>query len=83
LIIEGRGVRLVRDEKKKEENPGSHDHDLHSPEGYTARYVLHHSQLRYREDTPLNLPVQQETAPTTLTVDEKTSRSATTVRYVR
>jgi hypothetical protein len=76
-------VSLARDEKKKEENPGSDDRDLRSPHGYAARYVLRHSQLRYREDTSLNLPVQQETTPTTLTVGEKTSRPAITVRYVR
>ena len=62
-------MSLPRDEKQEEENPGSNDHDLHSPEGNAARYVLRHSQFPYREDTPLNLPVQQETAPTTLAVD--------------
>jgi hypothetical protein len=43
LIVEGRGVRLARDEKKEEENPGSDEHDLRSPEGYAVRYVLRHS----------------------------------------
>jgi hypothetical protein len=43
LLIQGRGVSLARDEKKKEENPGSDDHDLRSPKGYAARYVLRHS----------------------------------------
>jgi len=52
VTIEGRGVSLARDEKKEEENPGSNDHDLHSPEGHAARYVLRHRQLPYREDTP-------------------------------
>jgi hypothetical protein len=52
LINEGRGVSLARDEKKKEENPGSNYHDLRSPEGYAARYVLGHRQLPCREDAP-------------------------------
>ena len=76
-------MSLPRDEKQEEENPGSDDRYLHSPEGNAARYVLRHSQFPYREDTSLNLPIQQETAPTTLAVDEKNSCPATTVRNVR
>jgi hypothetical protein len=83
VIIDGGGVRLSRDQKQEKENPGSDDRDLRSPEGNAARYVLRHSQFPYREDTSLNLPVQQETAPTTLAVDEKASCPATTVRCVR
>jgi len=58
VIIEGRGVSLTRDEKEKEENPGSNDHNLRSPKGYAARYVLRHLQLRYRGDTPAGLLTQ-------------------------
>jgi len=39
-------MSLPRDQKQEEENPGSHDHDLHSPKGYAARHVLRHRQLR-------------------------------------
>ena len=48
-------MSLARDEKKEEENPGSDDHDLHSPEGYVARYVLRHPQFPDREDAPAGL----------------------------
>jgi hypothetical protein len=42
VVVEGRGVSLPRDEKQEEENPGSDDRYLHSPQGYAARYVLRH-----------------------------------------
>jgi hypothetical protein len=55
VIVEGRGVGLARDEKKEEENPGSHDRNLHSPKGNAVRYVLRHRQFPYRENAPAGL----------------------------
>jgi hypothetical protein len=52
VIVEGRGVRLARDEKEKKENPGSHDRKLRSPKGYAARYVLRHRQLPIGKTRP-------------------------------
>jgi hypothetical protein len=57
VSIESRGVSLAREEKKEEENPGSDDRHLRSPEGHAARYVLRHRQLPYREDAPAGLVV--------------------------
>jgi hypothetical protein len=57
VTIKSRGVSLARDEKKEEENPGSDDHHLRSPEGHAARYVLRHRQLPYREDASAGLLV--------------------------
>jgi hypothetical protein len=60
LLIEGRGVSLARDEKKEEENPGSDDRYLRSPEGYAARYVLRHRLLPDREDALASVPAQPQ-----------------------
>jgi hypothetical protein len=54
MVIGRRGVGLARGEEQQDENPGSHDRDLHSPKGNAARYVLRHGKLPYREDTHLN-----------------------------
>ena len=50
MIVDRRGMGLARDEEQEEENPGSHDRDLHSPKGDAARHVLRHGQLPYWED---------------------------------
>jgi hypothetical protein len=81
MVIEGRGVSLARDEKKEEENPGSDDRDLRSPEGYAARYVLRHPQVPDREDAPTGLLRRQDLWPATPTADGETPCPATTVRY--
>jgi hypothetical protein len=54
-IIKGRRVGLPRDEEQEEENSGSNDHNLHRLKGDTARYLLRHRQLPYREDAPASL----------------------------
>ena len=73
-------MSLPRHQKQEEEDPGSNDHDLHSPKGNAARCVLRHGQLPYREDTSLNLPAGQESAATALAADGKTPCPFTTVQ---
>jgi hypothetical protein len=72
-------VSLPRDQQHDEENPGSHDHDLHGPEGDAARYVLRHRQLPCREGTSAGFPADREPEPAMMTVGKKTLRSVTTV----
>lgn len=60
MTVGRRGMGLARDDEQEEEDPGSHDRDLHSPKGDAARYVLRHGRLHYREDTSSNLPNEQE-----------------------
>ena len=75
VIIDGRGVRLCRDQKQRKKKSRQRRSRPAQPGGQCGAYCSVTVSSSTGKSIAPNLPVQQETAPTTLAAAKKTSQT--------